>query len=246
MDIQEAKKYYDKQLEDEVDSFIEENGDAYINPSPLSPREEQLKKLRSEMLSILKRERIYDDLEGALLLIKEQLPRIVTAEEYDEVEQEFVKALADASKVFDEIEEMSEEDFKEKTFADLMHLSDNTLKLVLNLIIDLYNNENFEDAKKVSVFLFLVAARSIEGGLALGRCLTKLGQYHEAIDVYKYVQEIFPNDPVSRILGAKVCARIGDASEATILLDEAVEQLNTNEELKEIWMPIVEQVKKNI
>lgn len=246
MNISAAKDYFSKRLKEKIDRFIEEEGDAYIKPSELSPREIQIKQLKRNMLEILQRDHIKQDLKEAVVLIRDRLPFLISPEEYEGVKAEFLQVVNDAPKTFQQIKDMVDDGFREVTFWQLMKFSEQTKRHMLNLVVDLFDKEHYEDAKKVSLFLLVADRQSIEGGVALGRCLDRLGRYQKAILVYKYLQETFLNDASCCILCAKSCARLGDYQEVKKCLEEGARRLQNDEEQAKIWGPVIEQIERLI
>lgn len=246
MKLTEAKAHFIHLLENELNKFIETRGTEFITPSPLCSPEDQIKILRHHMLSILKREKYYDDFKEALILIREHLPRILSHDEYETVEKEFIQAREIFESNLDSIVNLDKEAVKEITIGHMLGFSENTHKQLIALINDFYNNQYYEDAMKVSLFLFVIASRCIEGGLALGRCLDRLERYEEAINVYESMQKIFPNDPTSKLLCAKACLGYGDRFKASMYLEEGLKLLEDTPQMMQEWSPLVQQIQKQL
>jgi tetratricopeptide (TPR) repeat protein len=246
MSVESLIQKHTNLLEEEIEKFICMKGELFIRPTPLSSTEDQFKKLRVEMLSILTRDYIKDDLLKALILIRDNLKEIIDHDQYEQVKREFLQSEKYYINVIDDYEEMESVELLTHSFSKMFGLSEQTLKHILHLIIDLYHRKNYENAKSVAIFLYVVAFRNIEGGLALGRCLEQLGQQYEAIAVYKSIQENFPENPAAYILCAKVFLKLGDALEAKMLIKDAETKLRENTKLQALWMPHVAEFKKKL
>lgn len=242
VDLKEKVKEYDRQLEEEVNQYIKEHGDEHIVPTPINPREAQLRKLKLDMLADLRDEEGQQELQEALLLIKEHLPRLVSLEEQEAAFEEFAHAADHFEEAMSAVEDP--QSTGGKVMWEILGLSDETYQHCFDLMLSFYDNEQFQDAKKIASLLYMLHPARIDGGLYMGRCYDGLHEWQHAIDIYKILQENYPQDPTCRILCAYACINNGDKLAAKSHLDEGRKLLENTPELMDVWKEIVVQLQE--
>lgn len=90
------------------------------------------------------------------------------------------------------------------------------------------------------LFLMQIAPQIPEFWIAAAMCDKKMGQYQMAIDLYKYAQTIFPENPSLYLYCADNYLSLGDTFNAKIELETFKKILNSSPNDCVQWQPTYE------
>ncbi len=236
MDLNKWEEHFNNLLEEEVDKYLTENGDALFIETPLKSKQLQKKQTKDELMKAFRLEDSENRIERALLLIRDLLPKYIPAAEWEVVNREFRESDKALVKYFESMEnrnpEKKEPDF---TIAQMCGISDESLQACYKLGEVLYQEKNYNDARALFGFLAALSPHIPEFWICSILCCNQLKQYHEAIELCKIGQQLFPEYVAMYIHGANNCIANGDTTGAEIALDHAKKIIDTHPEFKTEW-----------
>jgi tetratricopeptide (TPR) repeat protein len=246
MKLKEWNNYLTSKLEDQIDDFLEEHGYEYVYPNPLTSEADQLKQIRNTMLDKL----LYKewDIDRGLTLLLNLLPQHLKAEDWLQVKNELTHVEENTLNYFNSINKEKKISNKGKLqqTSEILGISVQTCQHSKQLLFHLIETKNYQDAFDLSVLLCTLFQNLIVGWIGVAKCYDYLGENFKAIEAYKIVQKLFPNDPISGIFCAWSYFCIGNPVRAKEQLSWAKNILENNPEVEKVWSPLIKEIEKKL
>jgi tetratricopeptide (TPR) repeat protein len=235
MDLSEWEEHFGSLLEDEVDTYLDENADELFQDDPMKPKGVQKKQTKEELMRMFRLEDATESIDRALCIVRDMLPQRVSKDVWESCLNEFLTCDESLCEFFekDADGEISHDDYI--PIHQMLGLSTETLRHCYELGQWCYAEKDFDDGRCLFGFLTSVAPYMPEFWVSLGMSYNQMGQYQEAIDTYKTAQELFVGDPSMHIHCANNYIAIGDNTCANIQLDEVNKIFDEHPEHKSDW-----------
>ncbi len=203
---------YNELVESEVDQFLEEDAFYQTFATPLKSASVIKQEHRKQMVEYLKMNDLRNRLTKAEQWIREQLPNVISPEEYEKVKNE----LDNSGKHFEDYAEAphDEESDKPVLLQQIFGISDSSLVLIYQLAHKFVADKQYENALDVLVFLVTLAPDSPAFWLALGVCMQALETHQDAIVMFDIAKTLNPTDPSPCIYAAESYLKMGDKDKA--------------------------------
>ncbi len=236
MDFDDWEKHFSRILDKEVEEYLDENSSELFVETPLKSKQQQKEQTKDELMKAFRLEDSENRIERALILIRDLLPKYVSADEWDVISTEFIQSDEALVAHFEAMEEKkSEQEDAHFSIAEMCGISEKTLNSCYKLGETLYKEKQYSDARALFAFLTAISPEVPEFWICSILCCNQMKQYPEAIELCKLGQQLFPENIAMYIHGANNCIANGDTTEAEIALDHAKKIIGNSPESKKAW-----------
>ena len=235
MDLKKWEEQLNMILEEEVDSFLEKNEAELFIESPLKSKKQQKIQSREELLKTFRLEDASDQIEKALIIIRDRLPQFITDDEWNSVYEEFINCDEALLNYFEAVENGEIDVEVYISIAEMCGISGETLKHCYELAQKLYEDKDYSDARALFGFLAAICPETPEFWISSGMSAYQLKNFHEAIELYKIGQRLFPENVAFYIHAANSCIADEDISNAKIFLEKAKALIELHSNYKKEW-----------
>ena len=235
MDLKKWEDHLDVILEEEIETFLDNNEAELFIESPLKTREQQKFQSREELLKTFKLEDASDQIEKALVIIRDMLPQFITDEEWNAVYEEFINCDEALISYFEAVENEEIDIEVYVSIAEMCGISGETLKHCYELAQKLYEDNDYSDARALFGFLAAICPETPEFWISSGMSAYQMGNFQEAIELYKIGQQLFPENVAFYIHAANSSIANNDISNAKIFLEKAKALIDLHSDYKKEW-----------
>lgn len=193
--------------------------------TPMASAESLMAQERAQLEEYLNPETFSKLVTSATARISQQLPHVVSKEEWDTVHNELL-AVKDAASAFTE-DQNSEDPI---ILADALGISNESLEAIYKLVLHDTAEQHYEEATSVISLLLILNPGITAFWTCLGFIMEKQHYPVVAEQYYLSATEIDPDDPEAWIRLAKLHHSQGHKDEAKEALDEAKSRLANLEE----------------
>lgn len=235
VDLKKWEEQLNMMLEEEIETFLEKNEAELFIESPLKSKKHQKIQSREELLKTFRLEDASDQIEKALIIIRDMLPQFITESEWNAVYEEFINCDEALISYFEAVEN-GEIDVKVYvSIAEMCGIGSETLKHCYELAQKLYEDKDYSDARALFGFLAAISPETPEFWISSGMSAYQLKNFQEAIELYKIGQQLFPENVAFYIHAANSSIADEDILNAKIFLEKAKALISLDSNCKKEW-----------
>lgn len=180
-----------------ADSFLENDDFYQAMATPLKPAKQWKNEHRSQILETLKLSDFSKNMDKAVEIIMDRLPKIISKEEWERIVGEF----SHIEQSFQQ-NSVSQEEGVDITNQQLMGISDETLNSIYTVGSALVDEKAFNDASPIFQALCFFDPWVGEYWLGLGICLFNLNEYYQALEILSMAQILQPDKAAAFVYSA--------------------------------------------
>jgi len=193
---------FDEEFEQIVDEIMEER--ATGAPNAFMSEEQMRAKVCEEVKEMLKFQKETEAVTNSIALLVDLGPKMYGQSRMNDIFNEIRNA---GEVLIESSEEISKT--PEKT-AEMIGMTDDTLNDILKIALDEYEQERWESAESLYLFLTILTPINPELWMCLGSCQQNQGKINEARESYMHASELDNAEPHYPLYVAECCLLEGD------------------------------------
>lgn len=225
---------------------VESEGEDHLKPNPLTPMEERRRRLIKSIYNMLTLESIKQKIRLFNSIVRAQLPRELSSEEYRSVEEEFDKSRDHMAQFYEKYRDGKEVGSRAISLADILGISNKTLLSIYNLACKLQRQQRNNEAMVLFEMLMILKPRVTAFWISVGVTLDTERRFFEAIKIYKYGKSTFPKKASFPLHLAKSYLSIREMTMAKVELEEAERLLEFRSEKERGWREAIDTIREHI
>ena len=186
------------ELDEIANSFLEKDDFYEAMATPLKPAKQWKSEHRKQILETLSFNDFSKNMDKAVEIIMDRLPKMVSKGEWEQIVDEF-------SHIEQNFQENSAIELQEESFItnqQLMGISDKTLNSIYTLGRTLVEEKSFDQALNIFHALCFFNPWVGEYWLGLGMCLFNMNEYDQALEILNMAQILQPDKAAGFIYSA--------------------------------------------